>query len=70
MKPIELYSRLEKHDWWYHMSDDHRHYKAGEADSEELRAASEESPENKAVYDDYIAYKSGKGPKPKPPEGG
>jgi hypothetical protein len=33
----ELEDRLKSHDWWYSYSDDHRYYKQGRYEAEEIR---------------------------------
>ena len=39
----EYYQRLVNHDWFYHFSDDHRVWQAGEQNREQLIATSKKS---------------------------
>ena len=38
----EYYDKLEKHDWYYAMSDDHRYWVAGERSIKELKRLADE----------------------------
>lgn len=71
----EFYDELDRHDWFYHFSDDHSTWCAGEADSSRLAQIAKESPEHKKLMDDFGAhYFSGesfgkpKAPKPERPK--
>lgn len=47
---IEQYKQeLNRHDWWYDYSDDHKAWKRGQANWERLRELSKESPEHYAA---------------------
>ena len=49
---LEKYEQLLKaHDWFYHMSDDHRYYDRGRKQSVELRLALTEL-ENQGLYEE------------------
>jgi hypothetical protein len=77
MTLTEFYAELERHDWYYHFSDDHSVWCAGEAESAKMRSIAEQSPAHKELYDQFCAHRfSGesfgkpKAPAPvKPPEG-
>jgi len=55
----ELERALQDHDWFYHMSDDHRAYKAGEAQREHIDELLKEAKAKgygvnaQALYDRY-----------------
>lgn len=52
----DLYDRLESHDWFYHMSDDHGVWIAGERDSRELKALAESIPGGMDLFNAYGAH--------------
>lgn len=47
----EYKKRLDKHDWYYMMSDDHRIYEAGSAEEKELRKLAEARKTYKRAFD-------------------
>lgn len=52
----EFYDQLERHDWYYHFSDDHGVWMAGEADSRRLSELAKHSPDHKKLMDDFCAF--------------
>lgn len=50
----EYKTRLDKHDWYYMMSDDRRAYEAGQAEENELRKLSEARKTYKKAYDSKV----------------
>ena len=51
MKLKDFWIELNKHDWYYDFSDDHSVWQRGQKRKDELVAMSQESPQNKALYD-------------------
>ena len=66
----EFYDELEKHDWFYAYSDDHRVWKKG-ADNRMrlLRLISENGEQFEKLYDDFAKYIWDKTEKPQRPTG-
>jgi hypothetical protein len=72
-----FYDRLERHDWFYHYSDDNKVYNAGrEADSKLKEYAREKGSDFKNLMTDYqnylfsgSLYGTEKKPKPERPGG-
>ncbi len=65
----EFYDKLEKHDWWYCMSDDGKVYERGSQNFEKLKKIANESTEHMTLYMQYSNYVDSlvNGPKlPKP----
>lgn len=60
----DYWDRLRRHDWYYGFSDDGRVYRAGEAESQAIRAIAKESPEHQAMYDGFVAHYSDHGERP------
>lgn len=53
--PAQLLKRLEQHDWYYAMSDDHRHWTAGRDNWDEILEGSREVPNGAAILKHYAA---------------
>ena len=57
--PIEssaqLLRRLEDHDWYHAMSDDHRVWKAGKQDWDEITEGTKSVPNGAAIKKHYVA---------------
>lgn len=54
MTPLrDFYDRLEAHDWYYAMSDDHRWYERGLGEEHALRAIAAESPAHDELYEAF-----------------
>jgi len=53
MTKQELYKALQKHDWWYMMSDDFGVWNSGEANKKKLIIMASESPELTKLYNEY-----------------
>ena len=68
MKLSEFYDMLEKHDWFYHMSDDHRYYSAGVVVADKIRAITGKDPDCLKLYLEYQSYMLKRGEKPARPE--
>jgi len=51
MKLKEYKERLNKHDWYYMMSEDPRWYDSGHAEENELRQLAETKPSFKKAFD-------------------
>jgi tyrosine-protein phosphatase YwqE len=69
----EFYKLLEKHDWFYFMSDDHSVYKKGAKEAEELFALAKNNDYFRKLYDGYCEWadsfiNGGKVEKPKEPK--
>lgn len=67
----EFYDELEKHDWYYSYSDDHRVWKKGEAAWKALVAKGNQSEAHQELLDGFQAYHFGgeafgTEPQPKP----
>lgn len=62
-----FYEKLEKHDWWYMMSDDNSVYQRGEAADRVLRREAASSQEKAELHLAYSGWKAGKGPEPERP---
>jgi len=52
----ELYRELERHDWFYMMSDDGRVYERGHETERELKAASARIPGGRELFDGFQAH--------------
>jgi len=52
----QFFKLLQKHDWTYMMSDDHRYYTKGSDESRVLQAASQEDDLRKTMLRDYSAF--------------
>lgn len=71
----DFYTELERHDWYYHFSDDHGVWCRGVAESNRLQEIAKESPEHTKLMNDFGEhYFSGesfgkpKAPKPERPK--
>ena len=53
--PVQLLKRLEQHDWGYSRSDDHREWKAGKQDWEEIQHGATSVPNGAAILKHYAA---------------
>lgn len=49
----EFFDLLEKHDWFYNFSDDHRSWKSGKANLEKLQSIADESEAHRRLFLDY-----------------
>jgi len=56
----EFYDALERHDWWYCMSDDHSVYNRGAVAEGKLKVIAKKSPEHQTLFDDMQAFHTGK----------
>ena len=56
--PVQLLRRLEKHDWYYAMSDDHREWRAGKDDWGEILEGEKTVPNGAAILEHYVAARS------------
>lgn len=56
MNLADYYDLLEKHDWFYGYSDDHRAWRKGQAEAHQLFAIAKQSPEHDALYKAYSAH--------------
>jgi hypothetical protein len=75
MTLTELYDALEKHDWFYGMSDDHSVWMRGQAAEKTLRAQARSIEGGQKLFDDFLAHVTSgepwgtaKQPKPARPE--
>lgn len=53
MDPAVYFSQLEKHDWYYNYSDDHRVWTNGSAQAKRLQAIAQENPILIRMLKDY-----------------
>lgn len=58
MTLAEFYKRLERHDWYWTMSDDIRYYRAGERASGELREIVKENADDPRFQKLYDAFQT------------
>ena len=56
MEASEFFSLLEKHDWFYQYSDDHRAWEKGSTESKRLQAIIQEDPLFTRMYLAYSDY--------------
>ena len=56
MTLTEYWDLLNKHDWYYHMSDSNKVYFAGEKAERELNSIAAESPEHKNLLEGFKAH--------------
>ena len=56
MSPSEFFKLLEKHDWYYQYSDDHRAWEKGNSESKRIRAIAQEIPVFLDMYRDYSKF--------------
>jgi hypothetical protein len=56
MSPSEFFKLLEKHDWYYHYSDDHRAWEKGSKESKRIQAIAQEIPLFLEMYRDYSNF--------------
>lgn len=52
----EFYQELEKHDWYYDMSDDHGVWERGTANKRRLEGIAEESEEHRKLYEGFSQH--------------
>ena len=64
----DFWDMLDRHDWWYMMSDDPNVYKRGQQATIRLRQIGGQSPEHKKLIDAYEAALRGGGEKPPRPK--
>jgi hypothetical protein len=62
-----FYEKLERHDWWYMMSDDGSVYRRGEEADRALRREAASSEEKASLHAAFSSWKAGKGPQPDRP---
>ena len=60
----DYYDMLEKHDWYYSYSDDHKVWMRGNKAQDLLEELAEESEEFKDLYENYMAHVFNGEPKP------
>lgn len=68
MKLAEFYARLERHDWWYEMSDDPKVFRAGQAERDALRVIAITGPEHQDLYEAMVAHHRWNGTGARPPK--
>jgi len=56
MEPSEFFKLLEKHDWYYQYSDDHRAWEKGSNESKRIQAIAQEIPLFLDMYRDYSKF--------------
>lgn len=56
MSPSEFFKLLEKHDWYYQYSDDHRAWEKGNSESKRIQAIAQEIPVFLDMYRDYSKF--------------
>jgi len=56
--PVQLLRRLEQHDWNYSRSDDHREWRAGRDDWDEIMTGVKSVPNGKAIFTMYFAARN------------
>jgi hypothetical protein len=56
MSPSEFFKLLEKHDWYYQYSDDHRAWEKGSNESKRIQAIAQEIPLFLDMYRDYSKF--------------
>ena len=56
MAPSEFFKLLEKHDWYYQYSDDHRAWEKGSNESKRIQAIAQEIPLFLDMYRDYSKF--------------
>ena len=55
LSPVQLLKRLEQHDWYYAMSDDHRSWQSGRDNWEQIEAGAKVVPNGAAILKNYVA---------------
>lgn len=58
------YNQLAKHDWQFEYADDHREWSAGFAAQKRLVLIADEHPAYRVLYDQWLVYVRGEGPRP------
>lgn len=56
MNKQEFFSQLERHDWTYMYSDNHRAYTRGRDNMQRLQEVASQSPELKQLLDNYSRW--------------
>ena len=64
MTPEEYLGELERHDWFYSYTDDHRVWRLGRDNLARLKSIAQENPKLLALYNAYSEYMFGYGNKP------
>lgn len=64
----DYYDMLNKHDWWYQMSDDSSVYHKGREEQARLISISRDSDEHAQLFNDFQAYKLASDPNNQPPK--
>lgn len=54
--PAEYFDRLERHDWFHQMADDHRAWERGQREERELVRIAAEHPELSALWTAAVNY--------------
>jgi hypothetical protein len=57
MKETEFLTLLNKHDWTYQHSDDHKAWQAGDRSWKQIQRVMENNPKLRAVFDSFKANK-------------
>jgi|TARA_Y100000310_G_scaffold44394_1_gene41431 hypothetical protein len=52
----EFWDMLNRHDWYYQFSDDHRIWSEGSKNSDQIRLLSDISPEHKKLYEGFCKH--------------
>lgn len=52
----EFFDKVNRHDWFYEYSDDHRVWREGSNSFDTIRNAMKENAEFRAIYDEFTAY--------------
>ena len=68
MTPEEYYVELERHDWFYEYTDDHRVWQLGKANLARLQSIAQENPVLLGLYEAFSEYMFRDGTKPTLPE--
>lgn len=53
----DLYNRLNRHDWWYMMSDDHQAYTNGRNNETALQRLSSSDPVCRQMFSDFAQWR-------------
>lgn len=64
MTEDEFFNLCAGHDWFYHFADDHKAWSKGNEEHKALMKALPSNPAFLEIYDKWLAYKRGRGPKP------
>ena len=67
MTLADYYDRLDRHDWFYHYTDDHRVWTQGADEADKLWALGRQSPAHAELYAEFLRHHSKGAPKPVKP---